>query len=87
MCPTLIGSHRETVPPSALARTACTQGDHRTPFDVHSFSTVHPVLNPKSSDVLEVLGVPRDQQGIVGKSDARDEHIGPAHLLEVLSAF
>src|SRR5205085_2174041 len=43
--------------------------------------SVHPVLSPQSSDVLVVLCVPRDQQGIIRKSDARDEHICPAIFL------
>src|SRR5262249_8319833 len=46
--------------------------------------SIHPILYPQSGDVLVIPGVPRDQQGIVGKSDARDEHIGPPHSLETL---
>src|SRR5262249_12048593 len=39
---------------------------------------------PQPGDSLVVLGVSCDQQCIVGQRNARNEQVGPAHLLEVL---
>src|SRR5437660_4394082 len=47
-------------------------------------TSIGPVLDLQAGHLAEVLGVASYQRGPVGQGDGRDEHVGPADLLQTL---